>query len=979
MKNMLIILLSFIALFSDAKPIPTIDLFQPAAMSQVQFSPDDKYISALIVENNQKYLSLTNIKTKEYQHLAMFDISERLNHYVWIDKSTIYVNFNRKGTTQNVLVNLSTSEKKLSVKISSLPKGGYLVDPLLAQPGFVLYAKNRHDNKPTNRLYKISVDKLAQKNFNQAKLVERNLQDVFFFSYDSNIQRIFAATLDIDERIVDIKYRSLDSDDWIQIYQITNSNDQFIPIGFLNDNTLAVLSDKETDKIALYEFDIPSQTLGKVVYEHPKYDLVSAIVNNNQIQEVSFFENGILSSHFLNNGFNDIHAITKKAFPNKQVRIRAADSDESQFIIVTYGSDDRGSYYLLNKQANKFDLLTEVDPILSQYPLRPTNTISIESEPGLFIEAYLTMPATKTSNGTLLVMPHGGPVGVRDYNSFNNETQYFVSRGFAVLRVNFRGSDGFGKQFLNSGKAQFGKAIERDITAVVNHVSSQHKFTNKCAIGSSYGGYSSLMLAIMHPNEYQCVVGSYGVYDLPLLFNSDNYAPTEERRVSIEEIVGKETQQLIDYSPVYLASKVKAPVLLVAGKQDRVASFEHTLRMEYVLNRHNVNVESLHYDDTGHGQLTTYWRRHELAYIAGYLQRKLKLAPYYESADIDQITQEKLAKDMAMIADSFNFDDKVTNDTEKALDYYQTAANLGNARSANNIGQILLNKGKILKDNKVDSSQDNMQKKQASSHVKNGIEWLKKASESNYASASESIAKIYQDGEIVDRDLNQALEYYSIAAEQGANANVLIQMAKIHCLSNDKHRDIARCNELLAISELEKIPEKEQINSVTDKARRLLRDTIGEIYAKGEFNKSELQQLRARVEQEYSVKVLDIKFDEVEFGEVEYNVRHQRNELVSSEQQYESKNGPRLGLMFEVELQDKDKSDNVALIVKWINTDPQGNKKVLGSNFIWGGADSNRWGAYLSLKDKPESIGLLEAQLTDINNIVLLSKSVQLL
>lgn len=144
--------------------------------------------------------------------------------------------------------------------------------------------------------------------------------------------------------------------------------------------------------------------------------------------------------------------------------------------------------------------------------------------------------------------------------------QYYVSRGFSVLRVNFRGSAGFGKSFQQSGVGQFGQQIEQDISAAVKLVREKYAFDNMCAMGASYGGYSSMMLAIKHPDDYDCVIAAYGVYDLPYMYNASNIEIQNNFRSAVSKVVGEYNDKLYDVSPVYLIDQIKVPVHLLPAR-----------------------------------------------------------------------------------------------------------------------------------------------------------------------------------------------------------------------------------------------------------------------------------------------------------------------------------------------------------------------------------------------------------------------------
>ncbi|GIU35730.1 hypothetical protein TUM3794_03850 [Shewanella colwelliana] len=981
MRALIALCLYCLAFYAQATPIPAKELFRSPAMSQVGFSPDNRYISALIVDEGKSYLSLIGVEDKIYQHVGAFDADEQLNEYVWIDNNTLYISYSHRGQARQVLALLSEKAGKIDAKMVTLPSDGYLVDPLIADPTHVLYAKNRYSNRPSNRLYKLTLDELINKKFNSAKFEEKKLKDVAVFAFDSIREELFAVTADIENMRGEVLYRSLNESRWKLLFEIDDSEVSFSPIGFIRDNTLAVLSNKNTDKVALYEFDIPSQTLGSVLYEHPKYDLVGAELDESgkAVKSVRYVENGHHVSHFFDNDINQIKSLFSSAFQGKETVISAHSNDAKQMLLFSYASDDPGSYYLFDVQSKKADLLTELYPDLIQHQLQPTEVFSVTNTAGVEVEAYLTLPDKQSGNGVLLVMPHGGPIGVRDFNYFNSEVQYFVSRGFAILRVNFRGSEGYGKQFLDSGKGEFGKAIEEDITAAVTQVRKQHKFNQMCAIGASYGGYSSLMLAIKHPDDYQCAVGGYGIYDLPLLFNANNFKVLEEYRESVSKVVGELSDELIKYSPVYLAEAIKSPVLLVAGKMDRIADFEHSMRMEYVLNKLGKEVETLYYEQTGHGQSSWYWQRHESAYVADYLKRTLVLDEYHQMQGVNDELVKQLGGDTVLIADGFHFDNRVKNDQSLALKYYRESANMGEGRAAYNLGNLLVEQGLELKENitigaGVMAGVDD--KENAQALINEGIKWGDKAVEFGYAGAGYWLGIVYELGELVEQDWGQSLKYFTAAAELEYDARARLRMAKAYCLAPAPIRDVQRCSELLSLSELEKLPTDEQKNTVTSKSYKTLRWVLGDIFAKGDYNQDERTLLKNVVQQEYQASDVKIDLDDVEFGEVTYNNYRNRYQVSDDAKSFVGRDKLSLGAVFNVEFEHE--GENVALIGKWIKQGASGKQQVFDSSFVYGDADAKSWDIRYTFDEDELFKGTLTLEISDLNNKLLASKTVEL-
>ncbi|RBP51138.1 alpha/beta hydrolase family protein [Arenicella xantha] len=203
----------------------------------------------------------------------------------------------------------------------------------------------------------------------------------------------------------------------------------------------------------------------------------------------------------------------------------------------------------------------------------------------------------------LIVIPHGGPHGVRDHWQFDEETQLLANRGYAVLKVNFRGSGGYGEAFEKLGYKEWGGKMIDDIIDATNWVAEsgqvdQHRM---CIYGASYGGYAALMAAIRAPDLYRCTVGYVGVYDLPTMY-SDSDIPRNWGGVGyLEKVIGRNDKQLAEYSPVNHADKIKAEIMLIHATEDRRVPIKHADLLREALEDANKKFTYLEYGDSGHG------------------------------------------------------------------------------------------------------------------------------------------------------------------------------------------------------------------------------------------------------------------------------------------------------------------------------------------------------------------------------------------
>jgi dipeptidyl aminopeptidase/acylaminoacyl peptidase len=276
--------------------------------------------------------------------------------------------------------------------------------------------------------------------------------------------------------------------------------------------------------------------------------------------------------------------------------------------VLVYGTNEysKGSWSIYNTETETIDKLFELNPDYNKLEKGHFHNVKIKSKDNMDIEGFLVTPNKKNGeNYPLVVIPHGGPIGVRDY-AYNSDVQhFFASQGIATLKVNYRGSGGYGKKFEESGKGQWGDKIESDINQMVDHVLKNYDLSESkiCAMGSSYGGYSAVMLSILYPDRYKCSVSLAGVMDLPLMFTSSDFRHNEKVIEDFKNIVGdpsKDQQILLAKSPAYLADKINAPILLFHGAKDKRVTLEHSRRMKEVLDLKNKDSELIVFTNEGH-------------------------------------------------------------------------------------------------------------------------------------------------------------------------------------------------------------------------------------------------------------------------------------------------------------------------------------------------------------------------------------------
>ncbi len=381
----------------------------------------------------------------------------------------------------------------------------------------------------------------------------------------------------------------------------------FIPIKYIEDErTLIVVSDKDDGYRKLYQFDVDKEEFKGVLYQRKSTDLKGVITDfyDEKIIGYTYVQGGEIKQVYLED-LGSIEA-SDEGKASKSY-ITGYNENKDKIIYLTGSIDEPGQFFLFDRSLGEKIELGKVRPWLDKYKLGRSSVIRSLSSDGLAIESYLTVPTdSQAKKFPLLVIPHGGPLGVQDTRHFSSEIHYFVRKGFAVLTPNYRGSAGYGKKFLNSGKQQWGRLIEDDIESAVEEVAKLDNIDiNKtCIFGISYGGYSALISAIRRPDLYKCAISYAGVTDISLLFSQSDKAKDKESRKMLIDILGnpdESLETLKQYSPIYRLEDLKIPIFIAQGGRDRIVDEEHFFRMRYLMNKLDMPYKHRYFQNEVHG------------------------------------------------------------------------------------------------------------------------------------------------------------------------------------------------------------------------------------------------------------------------------------------------------------------------------------------------------------------------------------------
>lgn len=296
------------------------------------------------------------------------------------------------------------------------------------------------------------------------------------------------------------------------------------------------------------------------------------------------------------------HKMLARSFKGKRVEFLSSSDSGNETVVAVSSDTTPTDFYLFYAENNEARYLMSRQSWINPELMQAKNTVKFKARDGVEIQGYYTKAWGK-KNAPLLVIPHGGPHGVRDYWKFNSEVQLMARKGFNVLQLNFRGSGGYGENFQALGYKQWGGSMIDDIIDGTHHVIQKYSLNSDkvCIYGASYGAFSALMSSVKAPELFRCAVGFVGIFDLEMMFEKGSILVLNKGENYLKKVLGTDANLLKASSPVNNAEKIKAKVLLLAAKKDKRAPIDQSEAMRKALIEAGNPPEWVTFDQIQHG------------------------------------------------------------------------------------------------------------------------------------------------------------------------------------------------------------------------------------------------------------------------------------------------------------------------------------------------------------------------------------------
>ena len=340
-----------------------------------------------------------------------------------------------------------------------------------------------------------------------------------------------------------------------------------------NPGIVYVISNHENDLAGLYEFNIDSKSFGKMMFRpNTNSDVIGARNHSNfwggnqSIVGATYYADKV-ETHWLDEEEENLYAQLEASIPNAhRVRIRSRSRDGGTMSVYNSGPKDPGSYYLVKNGTIQF--IGSHNPLITADDLSDVKYIQYPARDGRMIPGYVTIPKGKGPH-PLIVLPHGGPY-VPEVDIYDEWSQFLANNGYMVLKPQYRGSLGHGREHYLATWNQHGLAMQDDKDDGALYLVKQGlaDIDRLAMFGWSYGGYAALVAVTRTPQVYQCSIAGAPVADPTVQFN---YYRDQLQDFDLEV----EQQRRSGISPVDEVEKINIPLMFIHGTVDQRVPYEH--------------------------------------------------------------------------------------------------------------------------------------------------------------------------------------------------------------------------------------------------------------------------------------------------------------------------------------------------------------------------------------------------------------------
>lgn len=421
-------------------------------------------------------------------------------------------------------------------------------------------------------------------------------------------------------------YRESDEAEWQRLHRAEGEGLAWYALGFSEDGQRILFQRQQAQGPSRLEWRTIDGGEWSTAWSHPVFDPGAIQWSGNGTPIGVRPAGGDRATTFFDDAdpVAGVHRDLAKLLAGKAVHVGPAAGPEGLRLVTSYSDRDPGSFHLWNPATKRLERIAALLDGVEASTLATSTPFSFKARDGLELHGFLTRPTGAAAGPVpMVLMPHGGPIGVHDDGTFDETVQLLAQAGYGVLQVNFRGSSSRGSAFLDAGRGQWGAAMQRDLEDAVAWANAEgHAAPGRwCAVGASYGAYASMLALANDPAMFACGVGEVGLYDLTTWEESADVGRVRRAREAVGNSIGDVDRAAI--SPIQRVAQIEDPVLLHAGALDQRTPPAQTTAFAEALRKAGVPVDAKVYEGEGHGLYALKNRRDRALRLLNFLRQHL--------------------------------------------------------------------------------------------------------------------------------------------------------------------------------------------------------------------------------------------------------------------------------------------------------------------------------------------------------------------
>jgi len=565
-----------------------------SAMGQFRISPDGKKLAWKAVAGTREEIFVRSVGKSDARSLG-FDAQGY--HFIWTQDSKCLIYIRDAGGNENFHLFRVDIEQTGAKPVDLTPLAGTRVgiqQVIEDDARHILIVHNGRD-KTAFDLYRLNLDS------GKMTLIYKNTDRVVQFVTDKYGQLRARVKQNETHRILEVPSGS--SGQWKELSRWSVDDTAWVLKFSKDGNSIYLLSNRGRDKVSLVKQNL-STGKERVVYARNDVDIGFVQFNRDTLEPALAYTHP---------DYPQVSALDPSL--EKDLRVFQKDGPAGIFVssidtaqqklTVDVNSDREVAFYLYDRNSGEATLLGRGASHEYADALATMKPVSIKARDGLTLNGYLTIPRTARRPLPMVLLVHGGPF-YRDIWRYNRRVQFLANRGYVVLQVNYRGSSGYGRAFMETAIGEFGGKMHDDLVDAVNWAVEQKIADPKrvAIMGRSFGGYATLVGLTQTPDTFACGVDIVGPADLEALSRNfpDYWKPFMHRwnRFNGDPANPEELQRMRDRSPLYHADKVKRPLLIIHGANDVRVKQDQSDRMVAALRAAGKPVEYVVIRGEGH-------------------------------------------------------------------------------------------------------------------------------------------------------------------------------------------------------------------------------------------------------------------------------------------------------------------------------------------------------------------------------------------